>query len=284
MNATTCTYRVKVANALQAGAAGVLVYNPEDALPTLGGTDPGTAVPVFAISSAAATFIIEYGDAARVRMTAQATVVPYTTLNVLASTRGGDPNATIVVGAHLDSVPAGAGINDNGSGSAGVLEIALQFYRQGVVPANRVTFAWWAAEEWGLLGSQYYVDQLSDEAIKSIALNLNYDMIGSPNYIRGVYDGRSGPEDVRTVRHQARSAWALRGWAGEAHGGRGPGWLGPFRGRAQGSANIQRLFETHFEERGLTYQTTPFNGRSDYGPFIEVRGGDRPQNGGATPC
>jgi len=222
VNATTCSYRVKVTNAIQAGAAGVLVYNPEDALPTLGGTDPGTAVPVFAISSAAATFIIEYGDAALIHMNAWATVVPYTTLNVLASTRGGNANATIVVGAHLDSVPAGAGINDNGSGSAGVLEIALQFYRQGVAPVNRVTFAWWAAEEWGLLGSQYYVDHLSEEAIKSIALNLNYDMIGSPNYIRGVYDGRSGPEDVRTVRHEVRDKWVCE-CAGVAHGGSEPG-------------------------------------------------------------
>ena len=178
----------------------MLVYNPEDALPTLGSANAGTPVPVFAISSAAATFIIEYGDDVSVRMTAQTTQRPYTTVNVLATTRGGDPNATIVVGAHLDSVPAGAGINDNGSGSAGVLEIALQFFKQGVTPVNRVRFAWWAAEEWGLLGSEYYVASLSNVALAEIALNLNYDMIGSSNYIRGIYDGRSGPEDVRTVQ------------------------------------------------------------------------------------
>ena len=183
-----------------AGAVGVLVFNPEDALPTLGSATVGTPVPVFAISSAAATFIIEYGDDIFVRMVADSTTRPYTTLNVIASTRTGNPNATIVVGSHLDSVPAGAGINDNGSGSAAILEIALQFVKQGIVPANRVTFAWWAAEEWGLLGSQYYVDSLSDDEIAEIALNLNYDMIGSPNYIRGIYDGRTGPEDVRVVR------------------------------------------------------------------------------------
>jgi Zn-dependent M28 family amino/carboxypeptidase len=189
-----------VDNAVASGAVGVLVYNPEDALPTLGSATVGTPVPVFAISSAAATFLIEYGSNVFVRMEASTAQRPYTTVNVLATTRGGNANATVVVGAHLDSVPAGAGINDNGSGSAGVLEIALQFYKQGVAAANRVTFAWWAAEEWGLLGSQYYVDSLSDDAIAAIACNLNYDMIGSPNYIRGIYDGRSGPEDVRTVR------------------------------------------------------------------------------------
>ena len=179
----------------------MLVYNPEDALPTLGSATQGTPVPVFAISSATASFIIEYDEDALVRMTAQTTQQQYTTINVLASTRGGDPNNTIVVGAHLDSVPAGPGMNDNGSGSAGILEIALQFYKQGIVPANQVTFAWWASEEWGLLGSQFFVDSLSDEDIAAVALNLNYDMIGSPNYVRGIYDGRTGPEDVRVVRN-----------------------------------------------------------------------------------
>ena len=92
-----------------------------------------------------------------------------------------------MAGAHLDSVQDGAGINDNGSGSAALLETAIQMAK--VKPNNTVRFAWWGAEEAGLLGSEYYVEHLSEEEADDIALYLNFDMIGSPNYLFGVYDG-----------------------------------------------------------------------------------------------
>ena len=75
----------------------------------------------------------------------------YTTSNVIAETTGGDPENVIVVGAHLDSVGVGAGVNDNGSGSATILEIAEQMKK--VKARNTVRFIWFGAEESGLLGS-----------------------------------------------------------------------------------------------------------------------------------
>ncbi len=80
-------------------------------------------------------------------------------------------------------------INDNGSGSAAILEIALQTKQLGIQPANKVRFIWFAAEENGLLGSEYSVSHLSTCDIKNIAVNLNVEMIASPNYVRFVYDG-----------------------------------------------------------------------------------------------
>jgi Zn-dependent M28 family amino/carboxypeptidase len=143
----------------------------------------------------------------------------------------------VVVGAHLDSVGQGPGIQDNGSGSAAILEIALQMAALGIEPRNKVRFAWWSAEESGLVGSQFYVDGLSARDIKDIALNLNFDMIGSPNFVRFVYDGDGSDTPL----------------------------AGP-----NGSKNIENVFLDYFGEEGLPTEPTAFDGRSDYGPFIAV--------------
>ena len=92
-----------------------------------------------------------------------------------------------MVGAHLDSVPDGPGINDNGSGSAVVLETAERLAR--TTPRNRLRFVWWGAEELGLVGSRNYVESLSTTARRDHALYLNFDMVGSPNFVSFVYDG-----------------------------------------------------------------------------------------------
>ncbi len=147
-----------------------------------------------------------------------------------------------MVGAHLDSVPRGPGINDNGSGSAGVLEIAEAIADRELEPRNKIRFAFWGAEEFGLLGSRHYVGKLSKAEKDAIALNLNFDMIGSPNYVRFVYDGDNSKYPV------------------------GPGSAdGP-----QGSGEIERVFHDYFGGVGLASSETPFSGRSDYGPFIEA--------------
>ena len=99
--------------------------------------------------------------------------------NILADT-GGDAGHTVVVGAHLDSVQEGPGINDNGSGVAAVLETARWMKEAGITPANRVRFAFWGGEEDGLYGSQHYVDELSPAEIGQTAANLNVDMAASP--------------------------------------------------------------------------------------------------------
>lgn len=108
--------------------------------------------------------------------------------NLIADWPGGDTNQVIMSGSHLDSVTAGAGINDNGSGSAAVLETALAVSRAGYHPTKHLRFAWWGAEELGMVGSRYYVNSLSTANRSRISGYLNFDMIGSPNPGYFVYD------------------------------------------------------------------------------------------------
>ena len=160
------------------------------------------------------------------------------TTNILVDTPTGDPSQTIVTGSHLDSVPAGPGINDNGSGSAANLEMALDFARNNVKPVNRVRFAWWAAEELGLQGSTYYVNHLAQTnltELENIALNVNYDMLGSPNFFRGIYNGTEAAEAIKPQ-----------------------------------CETIMNLYIEFFISNNITWSLTAFTGRSDYGPFLEV--------------
>ncbi|MFD8196267.1 M28 family metallopeptidase [Streptomyces wuyuanensis] len=108
--------------------------------------------------------------------------------NLIADWPGGDPNQVLMAGAHLDSVSSGPGMNDNGSGSAGVLETALAVSKAQLQPAKHLRFAWWGAEELGLVGSRYYVNNLPSADRSKISGYLNFDMIGSPNPGYFVYD------------------------------------------------------------------------------------------------
>lgn len=108
--------------------------------------------------------------------------------NLIADWPGGDTNQVVMAGSHLDSVTAGPGINDNGSGSAAVLETALAVSRAQLQPTKHLRFAWWGAEELGLVGSQYYVSHLASADRTKISGYLNFDMIGSPNPGYFVYD------------------------------------------------------------------------------------------------
>jgi Zn-dependent M28 family amino/carboxypeptidase len=139
--------------------------------------------------------------------------------------------------AHLDSVNEGPGINDNGSGSAALLELAVQLNKIKAKPANQIVFAWWSGEEDGLQGSNYYVSQLTDEQAANTALNLNFDMVGSPNSVNFVYDGD-----------------------GDAFGEAGP----------EGSAEIEAVFNDYFASQGIPTAPTAFDGRSDYFGFINA--------------
>ena len=111
-----------------------------------------------------------------------------TSYNLVADLPGGDPSSVVMFGAHLDSVSVGPGINDNGSGSAGVLETALAYAASGQTPRNHVRFGFWGAEELGLLGSKYYVGQLTTAQRSAIRSYQNFDMIASPNVGYFVYD------------------------------------------------------------------------------------------------
>ncbi|WP_282084905.1 M28 family metallopeptidase [Streptomyces tendae] len=108
--------------------------------------------------------------------------------NLIADWPGGDPNQVVMAGSHLDSVTSGPGINDNGSGSSAVLETALAVARSDYRPTKHLRFAWWGAEELGLVGSRYYVNSLGSAERAKISGYLNFDMIGSPNPGYFVYD------------------------------------------------------------------------------------------------
>ena len=157
--------------------------------------------------------------------------------NVIAELPGVNDDNVVMAGAHLDSVQAGPGINDNGSGSASLLELAQQLSK--LEPQNTVRLAWWGAEESGLIGSREYVAELSQEERDRIALYLNFDMVASPNYIFMVYDGdESGfaaPEGVPIP---------------------------------DGSVEIEKLFERYYTSVDAPYDDAQFSGRSDYQAFI----------------
>ena len=101
--------------------------------------------------------------------------------NIIADWPGGDPAQVVMMGAHLDSVTAGPGINDNGSGSSMLLELALTLAAQNPAMAKHVRFGWWTDEEQGLLGSKFYVNSLPATEKTKIKNYLNYDMIASTN-------------------------------------------------------------------------------------------------------
>jgi Zn-dependent M28 family amino/carboxypeptidase len=229
-----CTFALKATNAYNAGAAGVVIYNNQPGVinGTLGNDftlDIGvTAVTQTVGEQLAAT----PGLVLRLKTDTFRGLAE--TYNVFAETPGGNPDNVVMVGAHLDSVDAGPGIHDNGSGSAALLEVAELMSKVKV--ENKVRFAWWGAEEFGLVGSDHYVYGLSEEERAKIALYLNFDMIASPNYVRFVYDGD-----------------------GSAFGLAGP----------MGSAQIEELYEDFYASRGLAWEPTQISFRSDYAAFFD---------------
>lgn len=232
-----CTFATKATNAYNAGASGVIIYN--NAPGVLNGTLGATFslnIGVTSVTNAqglALAALVPGGLTMRLKTDTFRGLA--TTYNVFAESKGGDPNNVVMAGAHLDSVNAGPGINDNGSGSAALLEVAEQMAK--VKPRNMVRFAWWGAEESGLVGSTYYVNNLPQAEKDKITLYLNFDMVGSPNHVFFIYDG----DDSDVV-------------------GAGPG--------PAGSPEIEKTFEGFFNMKGLPFKGTDFSGRSDYGPFI----------------
>jgi Zn-dependent M28 family amino/carboxypeptidase len=237
----TCTFEVKIENAQAEGAAGVVIFNegqPGRDGP-FGGTGDSTGIDIPAVFVPFDVGEDLYATSLEgpVNVTVDDFQIAETRLaeNILAESKTGNDNEVIMVGAHLDSVIEGPGINDNGSGSAALLEVAENLRK--FKPKNTIRFALWGAEEFGLLGSEHYVANLTEEQSDDIALYLNFDMVGSPNFFRGIYDGD-----------------------GDAFGIPGP----------PGSAALEEQFEEFYAERGLAFEGTEFSGRSDYGPFIAV--------------
>ncbi len=239
----TCFFEDKAANAEAAGYDAVIIFNEgqEGRTDLLTGTlGRPFDIPVVGLSFDDGSALYRQTQRREVTMrvfTDTFTDLNARTSNILATSPGGNPNKTFVVGAHLDSVTEGAGINDNGSGSSTILEIAEELAESDPALRQRVRFAFWGAEEAGLLGSEHYVDSISNRNLGRIFANLNFDMVGSPNYVRFVYDGDGSDSDP----------------AGPA-----------------GSGQIEDLFTGYFDSQNLASDPTPFSGRSDYGPFIAV--------------
>jgi Zn-dependent M28 family amino/carboxypeptidase len=248
MQRGTCTFAQKAVNAQAAGASAAIVFNRGTAgsegvvLGTL--TDPVVTIPVLGASFAVGQALYSL-DASVVAHVFTSTISETrTTRNVIADTPGGDASKVVVVGAHLDSVPDGPGIVDNGSGTATVLEIARRLNEAANIHTtgerglrNKVRFAFWGAEEFGLRGSRFYLAQLTPAQRATISLNLNADMIASSNYVYFVQDGD-----------------------GSTFGVAGPGR----------SAEAERVFLDFFAARGLPTVPRELDGRSDWQAFNEV--------------
>ncbi|GAA1877121.1 M28 family metallopeptidase [Pseudonocardia ailaonensis] len=233
----TCAFGVKSQNAARAGAGAVIVVNTDDSplQGTLGET-PGTVPTTSVTGSAGRALATRAGAPAELTLATETTQT--TSRNVVAQTTTGDPGRVVMTGAHLDSVPEGPGIDDNGTGSAALLEVATALGPNPQV-TNAVRFAWWGAEEVGLVGSTRYVEGLAEADRARIALYLNLDMVGGHNAGYLVYDGDDSDRQ-----------------------GEGPG--------PEGSATIERVLLEQLGTLGVQGAGTDFDGRSDYGPFIEA--------------
>ncbi|MEU8802749.1 M20/M25/M40 family metallo-hydrolase [Spirillospora sp. NPDC048819] len=236
-----CTFESKAAKARAAGASAVVIYNkPGEKGPVHGTVGKPAKIPVVGPTRKLGVALVKAAKKGGLKLRVKTDTVhgKRSSSNVIADTARGRADNVVLLGAHLDSVPDGPGINDNGTGAAALLAIAAEIKELGKKGLrNRVRFAWWGAEEEGLRGSTHYVESLPDAKRDAIALNLNFDMLGSRNGTRGVYDG-----DHST----------------------GAGTRAP-----AGSGAIEKMFRDYFKARKLPTTESDFNGRSDYGPFVE---------------
>lgn len=230
----TCPFSEKVQNSADAGASAAIVVNNADEV-FLGTIESVSDIPALGVSGLTGAELIA-AEGLELRVAVDATVVEESSYSVLAETPEGRDDNVVVVGAHLDGVEDGPGINDNGSGTAFVLETAIQLAGQAD-PNNQVRFAFWGTEEEGLVGSTEYVEGLSEEQLDDIALYLNFDMIGSHNYGRFVLDG----------------AMELPGSVGAP----------------SGSGAIAKVFADYFASQDQVSEPGELSGRSDYRAFME---------------
>lgn len=235
----SCSFAGKVTPAAAAGAVAVIVYNLPDTQTVTGGSltkpDPNCVPAVFIDheSGRALKARLETGEKLKAHVTMIQDIEERTTQNIIAETDGGDGTNVIMLGAHLDSVPAGPGINDNGSGTTLILEVAkaLSHFSTNL----KVRFGWWAGEESGLYGSTFYVNNMTDQETESVLAYLNFDTVSRGFW--GVYDG---------------------------HGNNG-GPAGP-----DGSGTIEDLFVKYFTAQGLEVTPVPMIYNTDSVPFVDL--------------
>ncbi len=194
----SCGYTTAQQVAAAAGARAVLIYYPTPSPANIYrfyAFEPDLfTIPIASVSQRDGELLAAAaaGGDVRVHLTLRGSGEPRTTVNLIAETSGGDPDNVVMIGGHLDSVPEGPGINDNGSTAATVLQVALALAKHQASVSNKVRFAWWGAEEVIDVGSGYYVDQLGDADRARIAALLNAELVASPNYARFVWDSGSG--------------------------------------------------------------------------------------------
>ncbi|MET0452342.1 MAG: M28 family metallopeptidase [Mycobacterium sp.] len=236
-----CPFSAKQTAAAERGAVGLIVINNVDGDEIGGGTlgeDTDVEIPVVTIAKSEGARLRTAAADASISLNAGVRVEK--TRNVIAQTKTGSAENVVMAGAHLDSVPEGPGINDNGSGVAAVLETAVQLGSSPQV-RNAVRFGFWGAEEEGLVGSSEYVSTLDSDQLKDIALYLNFDMLGSPNPGYFTYDGdQSAPPTGGVPRVP------------------------------EGSAGIERTLAAYLRSAGKEPRDTGFDGRSDYDAFTQA--------------
>jgi Zn-dependent M28 family amino/carboxypeptidase len=238
-----CDLADKAGVATERGALALVVANDVEEKEFSGGMEESDEVEIPVLSVAKADGSRLRSETGTATVIAEAKVEQVKTRNVIAQTKTGATDNVVMVGAHLDSVKEGPGINDNGTGVATVLETALQMGPSPEV-ANTVRFGFWGGEEQGLFGSIDYVNSLDVEALKDIALYLNFDMMASPNTCYFTSDAnQSLPPDPELDFDQ----------------------LIP-----EGSPGIERTLVDTIEKAGKTPQELPFDGRSDYDGFTRV--------------
>lgn len=236
-----CDFAQKTQNAADAGAEAIVIFNhgeDEDGTGPVAGTlgEEGD-IPAIGASDEVGDQLASVGDDLELTVMVDASVQVDTSYNIFAETEGGADDNVVMVGGHLDSVPEGPGINDNASGVGAVLETAIQQARLDD-PNNTIRFAFWGAEELGLHGSNEYVAGLSEQELDDLALYLNFDMIGSPNFGRFIYDGKGEIEDSEPS--------------------------------PTGSAAIHQLWEDYFDEQELPAEASPMHARSDHFGFLQA--------------
>ncbi|GAA1928957.1 hypothetical protein GCM10009689_04760 [Brevibacterium antiquum] len=247
----TCSFGEKTQAATDAGAAAVILYNndtsaPDEALNATLGERVENGAPTVGVSYNVGNDLLTKIEGASEEeplladFTLETEYTTSTTWNVVAETKAGDHDNVQMFGAHLDGVREGPGANDNGSGSAALLASAEALAKQPTEADNAIRFGWWAAEEVGLVGSTHYVESLGDAELAKVKSYMNFDMIGSDNYIVGTLDSDGSdvpiPDGVNVP---------------------------------EGSAELEKIFTDYFADNDQPNVGTDFSGRSDYQAFID---------------
>ena len=235
-----CTFVTKALNAQNAGASAVIIFNQgndETRKELFGGTLGEKSTVKISVLSATYDLGEKLSKVSQenLQIITETSITNAISYNVIAETKNGNPNNIVMLGSHLDGVTEGPGINDNGSGSSAILEVALTMSKMNL--NNKVRFAWWGSEELGLIGSREYVAALSEKDKEDIALYLNFDMIASPNYMIGIFDGNASLTEYKAPK---------------------------------GSYAIESLFQHYFDINGQNHIEIESSGRSDYAAFAEV--------------